>query len=138
MKPSFPLSNTATLRVSFCWTAVIRSPNSIAIPPSPERAMTWRPGAAFCRPSAVGMADAMVPVQQAGEEAPLGGGREITVHPDGSRSVISGNEGIIGRPPVDEFGKVDPRNGVVSLRCGLLFLVGDHFAVALDEAIAEM
>ena len=60
------------------------------------------------------------------------------MHPDGSRSVISRNQGIVGRHPVDEFGKVDPGNGVTSLRYSFLFLVGNHFAVALDEAIAEM
>jgi hypothetical protein len=60
------------------------------------------------------------------------------VHPDGRRSVISRNESIVSHHPIDEFGEVDPGNGVASLRYGLLILVGDHFAVALDEAIAEM
>jgi hypothetical protein len=40
--------------------------------------------------------------QEAGEEAPFGGGGEIAVHSDGSRSVISRNEGIVSRHPVDD------------------------------------
>ena len=43
------------------WRSVIRSPSSIAMPPSPDRVMTCRPGSVDCAPMACGSALAMLP-----------------------------------------------------------------------------
>ena len=43
-RTSAPLLNTTTFTASFRWRSVRSSPSSMASPPSPARAMTWRAG----------------------------------------------------------------------------------------------
>ena len=58
---SAPLLNTTTLTGSCRWRSVSSSPSSIASPPSPDSAMTCRPGWLAWAPIACGSALAMLP-----------------------------------------------------------------------------
>ena len=60
-KPSTPLLKITTFTGSFICVSVIRSPISMANPPSPDIEITCRPFSAACAPMACAMALAIEP-----------------------------------------------------------------------------